>query len=1190
MPWLHLPSVTATQGSVTVNVSGAFDTHSIQVGDGLLIGQFALVEIADIHSQQLTLKAAWPNVTQTHRPAAIIPTAADFQLAANMLREAMTTTHGNYAAMERWWTENADIEFTAYDSSKHKVRSAKKMDSEAKALEQSLSQSVSVLMGELRSGMDNYLLKSEAQVEESRAKNLRKFPASGYVNFGNHRNDNSNYIAINSGLFTELSAKNLLNLGSGVGNSGSAKKGSSDTDCSVIHIAGTVAPIRNMNVVDTGYQASRFIFPEPDDGTVSFDSKTGTIFDYVNEVDPKYGNKPTGTAVEIHNEAASRNFEGLVKNGDFRLGDVNWNRANVTITTSGVTATADSAYIFQGTSLTINTDYLVEIVCTQGSGQVRLDTSGSAFGYFSVGTSKLIISTGGSLTAARAQLLGMVSGTKVTSFSVRPATNQPRIDRKDLSMFEMYDELVTDDEIFPFVIQNVNRNVIAGVPMVLSKRPQSYFWNFDKETADGTAANNKYFCWKWSALTPEQKAKVATYLGDAIYLAVTPDANGNDVVNTRLRNKAIAGAGNGDWETLRSYGSPLAFSGNYLISPQGVRNSTPIHNALYPIYSGVGYSLSITNEVGVFAAQKDRSNPDDTSAYKGRCFAYVNGVLDRLNKGAGHIGVNDKGTRAWNATHAGQHAAWWASSAPKNVTTADAFHDATQDYATRKGYRVDSGYIGRPSFHKAGKFFDAAYASGEGGFIDLRMSAWDSQTYKGDVKEKFKNGKYRGMQKLVKTTVHVPVQYGSHPDATWTAIPASGSISVAKLRVSTAKIMTNTEKVDGYVSNGTNVYRVTNRHPSTGSLSEWSVYLVGDDGYTEKRRTLDFSLTTHFTVTNKLNSSISGDYTEQMVIADPANIPKTEALKDGWVGTWGGNPPFVNNGVIFTRKNLISTSKVTYSTDSGAIWGTATLSATNVTNTATGSISDADEVRVYTYTAFAKQTKPVANGKVYRGEEGVGDVFATDNNNVIYGGLLGETLLGKVLTSNNDQGFGVFGVNKFMLQGGTGVILGSKYAPSHDGIDLSPPQNNSPAVKVLISDKTENRAFNFQFNFNELVWGSPTYITQLGSATSWSAGSYYQVTSGAYKGYYKCEGTFNDSLDGNAQLHRKPDFNLYFNDNLILRNLGSASGFGDDDTIRIISNTGTFNNYNGDTCLYGTHEPTLQIGWTFDNTAEAGEE
>ncbi|MGX9522507.1 hypothetical protein ACWX0P_27430, partial [Vibrio mediterranei] len=128
MSWLHLPSVTATQGSITVAVNNAFETEHIQIGDALLIGQFAPVEIVGIHSRQLTLRDAWPNATQTAQAGAIIPTAADFQLAASLLRDATTVTQGNFAAMEKWWTENTDVTFTAYDGSKHSVPSVKKMD------------------------------------------------------------------------------------------------------------------------------------------------------------------------------------------------------------------------------------------------------------------------------------------------------------------------------------------------------------------------------------------------------------------------------------------------------------------------------------------------------------------------------------------------------------------------------------------------------------------------------------------------------------------------------------------------------------------------------------------------------------------------------------------------------------------------------------------------------------------------------------------------------------------------------------------------------------------------------------------------------------------------------------------------------------------------------------------------------
>ncbi|NOH27864.1 hypothetical protein [Vibrio mediterranei] len=266
-------------------------------------------------------------------------------------------------------------------------------------------------------------------------------------------------------------------------------------------------------------------------------------------------------------------------------------------------------------------------------------------------------------------------------------------------------------------------------------------------------------------------------------------------------------------------------------------------------------------------------------------------------------------------------------------------------------------------------------------------------------------------------------------------------------------------------------------------------------------------------------------------------------------------------------------------------WTNTSFALDEIKNSVVGS-PPAARVFIDVYTAYAKQTKPSTNAKVYQGDDGIGDVVAGGSYQTNQWCLLAESLIGKVVTSADARNRVAYSVlSKTIRQDG---VLLNQMSPIHSPIDLGRPSNNSPVVKALPYWHIKNQQMIPHIAFNELIWGSPTYITQLGSATSWSAGSYYQVTSGAYKGYYKCEGTFNDSLDGNAQLHKKPDFNLYFNDNLILRNLGSASGFGDDDTMRIIDGVGIYNNRHGDSCLYGTHELAIPCGFV-KNVAKAGE-
>ncbi|MCG9624650.1 hypothetical protein L1D34_07325 [Vibrio mediterranei] len=273
MAWLRLPSITATQGSITVTVNNDFETEHIQVGDGLLVGQFALVEIVGIHSQQLTLKDAWSNATQTNVAGAIVPTASDFQLAANLLREATTITHGNFAAMEQWWTENTDVTFTAYDGSKHSVPSAQKMQDALSA-----------------KGTNPY----EHQYNKIRNALRNLYDASGIVHWGKHGSD-----PINQGMYTDLTTPNSLMWGGG-------SNGDSETAYPVINVAGHEIHVRGINHSDPN--TNRLVFQDAENGTRTVNTSTGVVTQHAD-------------ATTAFAAAAATNVEVIVRRVDLKYGE-----------------------------------------------------------------------------------------------------------------------------------------------------------------------------------------------------------------------------------------------------------------------------------------------------------------------------------------------------------------------------------------------------------------------------------------------------------------------------------------------------------------------------------------------------------------------------------------------------------------------------------------------------------------------------------------------------------------------------------------------------------------------------------------------------------------------------------------------------------------------------------------------------
>lgn len=135
MPWINLSSVSVANGSTTVTINSGL-TANVKVGDALLIGNEAPVEISGVFATQLILRNGWPNPTATNAEAAVMPTSGEFTTATQALREATNVTQGNFAEMEKWWTQLGTVKFKSYDNTEHEVRTAQQMDADVAIIEQ----------------------------------------------------------------------------------------------------------------------------------------------------------------------------------------------------------------------------------------------------------------------------------------------------------------------------------------------------------------------------------------------------------------------------------------------------------------------------------------------------------------------------------------------------------------------------------------------------------------------------------------------------------------------------------------------------------------------------------------------------------------------------------------------------------------------------------------------------------------------------------------------------------------------------------------------------------------------------------------------------------------------------------------------------------------------------------------------
>ncbi|AGG58110.1 hypothetical protein VPAG_00074 [Vibrio phage douglas 12A4] len=313
--------------------------------------------------------------------------------------------------------------------------------------------------------------------------------------------------------------------------------------------------------------------------------------------------------------------------------------------------------------------------------------------------------------------------------------------RVDMFGFELYLEEIDNDEIFPYCIQNLSSTFgDTGITTVNSVRPKTYFAVY--EGHDCPIGK----CVKWSTLTDEQKAKVADYLGASLFV----NSKGK-LVQLRIRQRTIAGAGNGNWLNVdpndRSQSNPSLASQGGFINAQGSSSVAPHRSSNWTPYTYFATKTSQDNksEVGVFSVRSVSS-----TSYNDECYFMVMGTVPRLNQGAYHPSFNSMGaSKVFSSTQEGNYDDWFKGSRLPITSLADCF-DFGNYPNTGFAHKVfNSGYIakagsGRPD----GRFYDAIYADGAGGVIDYRLSSYDMSSVEesGKARERLGNKNYRGVE------------------------------------------------------------------------------------------------------------------------------------------------------------------------------------------------------------------------------------------------------------------------------------------------------------------------------------------------------------------------------------------------------------------------------------------------------------
>ncbi|AUR95808.1 hypothetical protein NVP1213O_32 [Vibrio phage 1.213.O._10N.222.54.F10] len=955
--------------------------------------------------------------------------------------------------------------------------------------------------------INNSILMNESEARAIQSLNENSiFGASGMVQPGKHDSNN-----INDGMFVDGVTSNTVFVGGG-------SDGSSKTDFAVNHIAGSV-----INAILENNQF-KFELPPAPDGTVIYDS-TGDArgsgkanLDLKVDVDPKYGDVAADT-----NEAVARAFEGEEYNGDFRLGTDGYSAFGKThnvvdgVYTATVTSTLNVTVGSLETPLTIGEEYIAEYMIIDAGPLPAGWDSLYAVGGVSLPQSPEIAPKGELLTfrfTATASsgfrfrcYTNTVGGAlSLSNLSIRKATEEVVTHPVDLAMLEYYEEELTGrQEIFECIQSLSTTFGNTDVPTVLSTRPLSYFQQYDGQFPDPTLQNDQYRCVVWDDLTDEQKRKVAAYMGEKLFKG----ENGH-IVNGRLRARTIRGAGNGDWANFKSTDSGIYDCLRSVSGNDNVVRAKGIKDAIVEIGHINGGKLSTNGAIndrgtlptmkGVFTATNSTRDADLSVAYKGRCFAYVVTTVPRANQGACVKGLNEYGTAKCSDDK------YWHESANTPTTLKDCF-------IGQVGGDIASGKSGHPD----GIFYDSILSGGLNGIIDWRLSAYPVDTKEDGSKgfSKVVGGSYRGLENLVKTAVGVITSNDSLGNVgsravTWESQNLSGAV-LGDIAYS--------EQSDGS-------YR---KLKVTGV---YSTYLEFDsvDGLAWDRVNGGY-----IAVSLSTNLSVSGDFMTQMVIGDPANILQTDALKNGWLGTWcPAIPDGTSKDWPLTKKSLDSSPTHAFTADNGATWtGGLAWPFDTTRNARVGFAQPNSQTVIVSYKAFAKQTKPSTNKPVLNGSEGLGDVYVTNSSARYYGALFHESLTANVGKHNQNKSFKL---TKYLIDRNNGDTIAefSDAPPEHSAIDATAPNSDSPTVKALWYMTSDNGQVGLNFAYQELFYDATGTVGNEWGDTV--AGTDYTAPHGV---------------------------------------------------VPIIDGQGTLVDYNGNTVLYGLNELTMKLGWS-QNKARFG--
>lgn len=690
----------------------------------------------------------------------------------------------------------------------------------------------------------------------------------------------------------------------------------------------------------------------------------------------------------------------------------------------------------------------------------------------------------GTRTYDNATGVSVTHATPATAFASETSTNKVVTNRVDMWGFEAYLREINDADPFVYangLIQSRLGDINGVTTSFDNARPATYFAGYDGDTAGRGRGVN------WQTASEESRIKIAGNPENNVFF---DDLTGK-FYQWCIRGRSFAGAGNGDWGKVNSnsggssYLKFLSFSeGNTaknLVKAQGREDGVVsiggyIGSEMYITSNAT--DASIKTYTGVFSLE----GKPESIAIRGDCHFLVCGTINRLNRGSYHPSFNPSGAAKVVAQDMSASYFWYESLGKKLISLPDCFSDKQS-----RGH--GQGAIGLVSGRPDGRFYDAIYASGQGGICrDMRYSAWGLKTEDfAEADLKVKSGEYRGGQKLGRAYRTTIMSRSGSGGGTLVRLAEPPLESRAPRGASFAYLYNINKGIGQRVDvNGNEfgwLHALGSEVFGNISLNSWE---VGDE-------VLVLSAQGRVAISAAEDCSVSGEYTHTDVIGSPSSILLCDDLKNGWVGGWVPvRPDGSAKEFPFTNK-LVANGNHQFTIDNTTFSGSGDHGAdfSTIKNSRWYSCP-ANQIAIHNYTAKTVITKPSVNSEIYGGVEGLGSVYFTQAFPEWAGVGLAFSLIGKVV--NSSGGVNELFVNNIPLaeysiyNGGLGGWSSNERAsPVHAlNYNFSNPDNSPTGIKALNYSVAESQQgfINYAYmelNHNGTDWGDDGKIHLINS-------------------------------------------------------------------------------------------------------------